>query len=607
MDEAPETPNAESPTATYNRLLQQNRDRLTLQKKRDRYLGYAKVALGFLIALFLVWYLHELRAIWPLPVGVAVFAVLAIMHERVLKRIRAIESIIGYYERGVARLEGRWAGTGESGDRFMDDLHPYARDLDLFGKGSVFELLCTFRTRAGEETLARWLLKPAQPDEIRARQAAARELKTRIRFREKLFTAGDKVRLGLHPDPLAAWGERESSFRSPWLPWLMAALAVLWVAALVYSVARSSYTSLLVVCLLNLIVNSRIMKRLAESVEAVEAATSDLDLLAGVLKILEQEHFESPRLVDLQSALKAGEIAPSAAVSKLDRIVHYLDQRRNPLLRTFGLDAFVFFTARLMFRAESWRKQFGPAIRGWLAAVGEIEVLAAFSGYAFEHSGDAWPEFEDGRACFDAASLAHPLLPEDKAVPNDLVLGDGLQLIILSGPNMSGKSTFVRGIGVNAVLAQCGAPVRAKRLRMSCLALGASICVLDSLKGGVSRFYAEIKRLKLISDSAEGPIPVLFLLDELLSGTNSHDRLAGTRLVVNALVERGAVGLVTTHDLALAQIPESMHGRAGNFHFEDHLENGELAFDFILKPGVVRTSNALKLMQSIGLVTSLSP
>jgi DNA mismatch repair ATPase MutS len=171
---------------------------------------------------------------------------------------------------------------------------------------------------------------------------------------------------------------------------------------------------------------------------------------------------------------------------------------------------------------------------------------------------------------------------------------------------MSGKSTFIRGIGVNAVLAQCGAPVRAERLRMSRLEIGASICVLDSLQGGVSRFYAEIKRLKLISDSAQGPIPVLFLLDELLSGTNSHDRFEGTRLVVDALVQRGAIGLVTTHDLALAQIPESMNGAARNFHFEDHLENGQLAFDFKLRTGVVQTSNALKLMQSIGLVTAQS-
>jgi DNA mismatch repair ATPase MutS len=164
----------------------------------------------------------------------------------------------------------------------------------------------------------------------------------------------------------------------------------------------------------------------------------------------------------------------------------------------------------------------------------------------------------------------------------------------------------VRGIGVNAVLAQCGAPVRARRLRMSRLAVGASICVLDSLQGGISRFYAEIKRLKLIADMTKGEMPVLFLLDELLSGTNSHDRLEGTEMVVRALMERNAIGIVTTHDLALARIPESMNGRARNYHFEDRVEEGKLIFDFKLKDGVVQTSNALKLMESIGLLRAES-
>jgi len=197
--------------------------------------------------------------------------------------------------------------------------------------------------------------------------------------------------------------------------------------------------------------------------------------------------------------------------------------------------------------------------------------------------------------------MAHPLLPISKAVPNDLKLGDGLQLLILSGPNMAGKSTFIRSIGVNAVLAQCGAPVRAARLRLSPLTVAASICVLDSLSGGVSRFYAEIHRIKLIFDLAKGPVPVLFLLDELLSGTNSHDRLAGSEFIARSLVERSAIGMVSTHDLALTEIPDTLGDRAANCHFEDHFEDGQLIFDYRLKPGVVKTSNALELMRSIGL------
>ena len=339
--------------------------------------------------------------------------------------------------------------------------------------------------------------------------------------------------------------------------------------------------------------------RLDEAADAVEKATEDLALLAGVLWLLEKESFSSPKLKAMQAALKRDGIAPSAAIRKLARLVEYLDQRRNFLLRLF--DLFTFWSAQLVFLTEGWQQEFGLQIGGWLAAVGELEALAALSGYAYEHPRDVFPEFEGTGALFEAEGLAHPLLPGCKAVRNDLKLGDGLQLIVLSGPNMAGKSTFIRSVGVNAVLAQCGAPVRAARLRMSPLVVAASICILDSLSGGVSRFYAEIHRVKLVSDLAQGPVPVLFLLDELLSGTNSHDRLAGTEFVVRNLVERNAIGMVSTHDLALTGIPEAMGGCAANCHFEDRFENGQLLFDYKLKPGIVRTSNALELMRSIGL------
>jgi DNA mismatch repair ATPase MutS len=245
--------------------------------------------------------------------------------------------------------------------------------------------------------------------------------------------------------------------------------------------------------------------------------------------------------------------------------------------------------------------QTGPAVRGWLATVGEFEALSSLGSYAYEHPADVFPEFVEASPCFEAEGLAHPLLPDPGAVRNDLRFGNDLRVLIISGPNMAGKSTFVRAVGINAVLAQCGAPVRARRLRLSPLSVGASICVLDSLQGGISRFYAEIRRLKLITDLTQGPIAVLFLLDEFLQGTNSQDRRLGSEAMVRSLVEHGAIGLVTTHDLALAQIAERLGPRAANAHFEDRLEGGKLIFNYRLQPGVVETSNALNLMRSIGL------
>jgi DNA mismatch repair ATPase MutS len=259
------------------------------------------------------------------------------------------------------------------------------------------------------------------------------------------------------------------------------------------------------------------------------------------------------------------------------------------------------WTEQLAFAIEAWRRVSGPALRRWLDAVGEIEALCCLGAYAWEHPADVFPEFAAGGACFEGEEMAHPLLDRSRAVRNSVALGGDLRVLIVSGSNMSGKSTLLRTLGINTVLAQAGAPVCARRLRLSRLALGASIRTMDSLHDGTSRFYAEIKRLHQIMELTAGPLAVLFLLDELLHGTNSHDRKIGAEAIVRGLVERGAIGLVTTHDLALAQVVEALATRAANVHFEDQFENGRMTFDYRLHAGVVEKSNALELMRSVGL------
>ena len=376
-------------------------------------------------------------------------------------------------------------------------------------------------------------------------------------------------------------------------------LSLLWVASVVAWGVWGLPAVALAVSTLNLAWAHRIHARWDEAADKIEEATHNLDVLAGVLRLIDHGQLSAAKLKRIQADLKHSDFVPSDAIRRLDRIVGYLESRRNPAMRL--LDVLMFWSAQFVFRAEKWQEEFGPHIRGWLSAVGEFEALTALAGYAFDHPADVMPQVSEHGPLFDAVEMTHPLLPADRAVRNDVKLGDGIQLIVLSGPNMAGKSTFIRSVGVNAVLAQCGAPVRAKSLRMSPLAVAASICILDSLSGGTSRFYAEIRRLKVAEDLAAGQVPVLFLMDELLSGTNSHDRLEGTRLIVRSLMERGAIGIVSTHDLALAEIPDKMPGQAVNCHFEDRLEEGKLIFDYKLKPGVVKTSNALELMRSIGL------
>jgi len=228
-------------------------------------------------------------------------------------------------------------------------------------------------------------------------------------------------------------------------------------------------------------------------------------------------------------------------------------------------------------------------------------ALSSLSAYRYEHPGDTWPEIVEGAAQFEAKTIAHPLIAAARATPNDVWLTNDTRLLVVSGSNMSGKSTLLRTVGVNAVLAQAGAPVRSVDLRLTPLAIGATLRIQDSLQEGRSRFYAEITRIRELADVSNGPVPLLFLLDELFQGTNSHDRLVGAAGLLRSLIDRGGIGLITTHDLALTAIADDLSPRAANVHFEDRFEGGEIRFDYRLKPGPVTRSNAIALMRAVGL------
>jgi hypothetical protein len=549
-------------------------------------------------------------------IPLVVFVTLAVRHERVLRVLERRRRAARFFERGLARLDGRWAGTGESGDRYLDPAHPYARDLDLFGKGSLFELISTARTHIGEDTLARWLLTPAAPATVLARQRAVEELRPRVDLREELAILTEEARTGVDPVALAAWGEAPALLAPGFAQagtWALTALGLLGLAAFfafdaghlgILRLSEGFSALLRDFFLVSLLVNGtflyRFRKKTGSVVAAVEEAAHELGLLSETLVRLEHERFHAPLLAALRESLDAAGSPPSRRMSRLSRLIEYLDSRDHIVVRV--AEPFLLWTTHLAFAVEDWRRESGPAVRRWLTAVGEIEALCSLASHAFEHPDDPFPEFAENGPWLEAEGIGHPLIPEDRVVRNDVRLGGELRVMVVSGSNMSGKSTLLRTLGVNVALAQAGATVRARRLRISPLAVGASILVTDSLQAGVSRFYAEILRLRQILDAAaKGPLPVLFLVDEFLHGTNSHDRRIGAEALVNGLVKRGAIGLITTHDLALAGIADELGERACNVHFEDSLEDGQMRFDYAIRPGVVRKSNAIELMRSVGL------
>jgi len=333
--------------------------------------------------------------------------------------------------------------------------------------------------------------------------------------------------------------------------------------------------------------------------EAVSAPAHELGILSLLLERLENENFTSSRLVRLVKQLRVEGTTASRRIKRLTRLLEMLNSAEKFFFRPAA--SMLMWVPQFAMAVEAWRVRNGPYIGTWIAAVGEFEALCSLSAYAFERPDATIPRLEPEGPLFDAEALRHPLIPAAVAVANDVRLGNGMRLWIVSGSNMSGKSTLMRAVGLNTVLAWAGAPVACERLRISPLMIGASMSTHDSLADNRSRFYAEISRVRDVVELARAGHPTLFLLDELLSGTNSHDRRIGAEAVVRGLVERGAIGLVSTHDLALAEIVPDLNGRAANVHFEDHMEDGEIRFDYRLREGVVTRSNALELMRAVGL------
>ena len=587
-----------NPEAAYRERLAARQAAVERLERGDARIANARLAV-FVAAVAVAWLAFGRGAFsaWWLIVPGAAFVALLVIHDRLLTARARAARAVAFYELGLARLDGTWQGRGIDGARFERDDHPYARDLDLFGRGSLFERLCTARTAAGEETLARWLLAPAPPAEVAARQGAVEELRGRLDLREDLSVLGADVRAQVDPVRLAAWGAGGPAL--PGRGWWIAAglLSLAGVAAIAAWPLGAGPLPLVAVGICDWLFLHRLKVPLGAAAAAVEKPGRDLAVLAEVLARLEREEASSPRLAALLATLRDEGTPASRRIAQLARRIELLQAQANQFFAPIAF--LLLWPVHLGYAIEAWRRRHGAQVARWLDAVGELEALSSLASWAFENPADPFPSLEEGPARYEGEALAHPLLPG--AVANDVRLGGALRALVISGSNMSGKSTMLRTVGINAVLAQAGAPVRARALRLSPLRVGGTLRVQDSLQQGTSRFYAELTRLKQLVEIAEGELPLLFLIDEIFHGTNSHDRRIGAEAVLRGLLDRGAIGLLTTHDLALAQAAEALAPRAANVHFEDHLEAGRLAFDYRMRPGVVQKSNALELMRAVGL------
>ena len=598
----PPTP---SPSEEYKRRQQAREMQVAYFEKLHLRIGNLRLLI-VIATLIAAWFsLHrDAFSPWWLLLALLLFLAIAILHAKVLRQRSCAERAVNFYRNGLARIEDRWIdsdkpNTGQTGSRI--DVHSslYATDLDLFGPGSLFELLSLARTRMGEDTLASWLLSPSPVPQLTQRHAAVTKLRNRLDLREDVAILGEDLKVGIHPDALTQWAEAPNQLSHPWLRWLSLLLAIAAVAAAIVWAELGTKTHFFAIVIVETFITASLHKRTTAVLHATEHALEDLQLLSSLLARIEREQFEAPRLQALKTELSSHHLAGSQAIARLRTIVEHIRSLENPLMRALNIP--LLYAVQAAYAAEAWRSAHGVAVRSWLAAVGEVEALLSVSAYSYEHPADPFPEFVEGPPCFIAEQLGHPLIPAAKCVRNDISVCGETRVLLISGSNMSGKSTLLRTVGINTVLAMAGAPVRAQHLQLTPLQIGASILINDSLQEGSSRFYAEITRLRHICDLAEKNPPVLFLLDELLQGTNSKDRLIGAEGVVRALLTSGAIGLISTHDLALTNIGEQKDPRLHNVHLQDEIVDGKMKFDFKLQDGVVTKSNGIELMRLIGL------
>lgn len=546
----------------------------------------------------------------------AVFLLMVRRHRRVRRRSAWLHELWLVNDEGRRRVERRWDGLPALEPRPEDVDHPYAGDLDLLGRASLSQLLGVPGTPAGRTTLRRWLLSAAPPGEVRERQAAVEELAGRLDLRDEVAVRGRQSAAVSWEelDRFLAWAEEGGGWpgRRRDVVWTARLLPVATLAAaLLQAIGVLGFHYWAVGVATGLGLSALVSRRVRKVYERAFPRSGVFRHYSGLFRLLEESEFGSPLLRRVQGELRATpeNDAASREMRGLERLMEMADLRFSQL--HLPVQAVTLWDVHVLEALDRWQRAAGPRIRAWFAALGEAEAVAGLASLRHDHPGWVFPEFlpVEGPGCeLTAVSIGHPLLDPAVRVANDVALGPRGTFLMVTGSNMSGKSTLLRAIGVNVVLAQAGAPVCAARLQLPPVELHTSMRVADSLERGLSRFMAELQRLKRIVEAARGARPdrpVLYLLDEVLGGTNAAERRVAARGVLRHLLEQPALGAITTHDLDLADEPD-LAARAVPVHFTETFEEDEegrtrMTFDYRLRSGIATSTNALKLVRMMGL------
>jgi hypothetical protein len=592
-----------APRAAYeNRLREVTEEVRDLSQRDSRFVQFrTAIFLGALgLGILCIGESEHISWFWML-IPVLLFLSLLPFHQQCLRKLATAKAICRFHESRIQRLDRHFGSEIADGSEFADELHPWTQDLDVFGRGSLFQMLNECRTLPGRRHLASWMTQICEGETIRVRQARAQGLKHSLKLRESLACIPDSVNWQTAEVLLKQWVQEPPQPIPVWvLIWssLIGLAAVPVISLVMLDMLSLKYLLLMIVLQTPAVVMTR--RQIRHTAAQMDNVDSALRQFGNVIEVFEQHHVDEPAVRDLQNRFHSESETASRAIHRLSRLTEWQNNAmRNqffaPIAWACGL--FVLLTHLL----ECWRRQHGRDVSDWMETVACLEATVSVAGYSFDHPDDCLPEISDSEPVLVAENLGHPLLKNESCIRNSVSLTTTTPLLLVSGSNMSGKSTFLRSLGSSVVLTFCGSVVRASRFRTYPFQLATAMRVSDSLQEGRSLFFSVVRRLKTVVDLTESPRVVLFLLDEILHGTNSHDRRRGAEAVIRSLVAHHALGIVTTHDLALTQIADTMASQAVNKHFEDTIVDGTMTFDYTLRDGVVERSNAIELMRMLGL------
>lgn len=593
-----------NPLEAYRHQLAALDIKLALLQKRKSVFGWLRFVT--LIAAFIaLWKLWPLGLIVALPVFSILTGLFLFILSKDLNNNLTIENSVRLRKINETEIEilNHHFTHLPDGSNYKPETHEYANDLDIFGRASLYQYINRTNSEQGNKMFADWLLHQALPGMILQRQETVKELTPETGWRQQLQSCGIATKITIATQQrIEKWLEQPVSFSGKllWniLKYLLPAISFSFLTLHLINILDASIFYPLM--LLMLAVSFAISKLIISDYLQLNRIAPELESLSESISLIEKKEFKTDLIKQLQAKYKTGLVASSESIKKLKMALDLLDIRLNPLV-FIPLNTFLFWDLQQIFTLEKWKIANKHNIRDWFGTLAEIECLSSIANLAFNHPENSFPRISNKEGVFIADSMGHPLIAKEKMVCNSFSTEGVNQMNLITGSNMAGKSTFLRSIGINIVLAMMGSTVFARSLALSPMKVLSSMRVNDNLEESTSTFYAELKKLKEVINSVYNNEKVFLLLDEILRGTNSADRHAGSKALIKQLIHHKAVGLIATHDLELAKLADEFPDKIHNYHFDVQVANDELYFDYKLKRGICQSMNASLLMKKIGI------